>query len=810
MENKEQSTPGAVETTRQTEERLNPEGETVNNKDTEPQPEAAESSEKEAPEKGKPEPKKKASSNTLKAGETKDKPARQEKSPTTAEPDAEGSPEAEDAGEAATPSSKPAAPTETEEPLPAEEAVVSPEPEDAGEAAASPSKPAESTAPTETEEPLPAEEAVVSTETEEPLPASETEAIPTAQAEEVSQEGDVPQEGKPSPPPVDEVPAPEATSGTEKDTKTAAKSDAGREDAEDQEEDLAERYSRLNREELVEVAESLIQEEDVNRIRTHIGYLKAAFRKILKEESIVEYEKRLQNEGDQEEAPAEAPSDPLTERFDKAFATYREKKALFDQALEQQKLENLSAKENILEALRNLIDSEEELKKTYDLFRDLQDQWRSVGAVPQSAKGTLWNNYHFLVEKFFDKVKINKELKDLDLRKNLEAKTDLCEKAEELLLETSVTKSFQRLQKLHEAWKETGPVPKDKKDEIWDRFKAATDKLNKRRQEYYDGLRDEQNNNYSAKLILCEKAELAAAATPASPRQWQQQTNEINELFKMWKSIGFAPKKVNNEVWNRFRMALDTFYKNKKEFFKKYKEIQTENYNQKLNLCMQAEALKDNDDWKSTTEELITLQKEWKKIGPVPAKFSDKIWKRFRAACDEFFSRKSDHFSNIGEKQEENLRKKLELIEKVKTHAYSNDNAENLELLKEFQRQWINIGHVPIKQKDKIQNEFRKVIDNQFEVLNISQKVKNTLSFRSKIEGIKGKPQGDNIIYKERSLISNRINAIQSDIKIWENNIGFFASSKKADILKAEFEDKIDKGKQEISLLEEKLKILRE
>lgn len=778
MENKEQSTPGADETTRQMEERLNPEGETVNNDHNEPQPEAAESSEKETPEKGKPEPKKKVSSNTLKAEETKDKPAKPGKTAATAEPEAEVSPEPEEAEVSPEP----------------EEAEVSPEPEDAGEAATTPSKPAEPAA---------------STETEEPKPAPETEAEPTAQAEEVRQEGDVPEEGKPKAPSGDEPPVPEATSGMEKDTKSPAKSATNGEDAEDQE-DLAERYSRLNREELVEVAESLIKEEDVNRIRTHIGYLKAAFRKILKEESIVEYEKRLQNEGEQEEAPVEAPADPLTERFDKAFAIYREKKALFDQALEQQKLENLTTKENILEALRNLIDSEEELKKTYDLFRDLQDQWRSVGAVPQSAKGTLWNNYHFLVEKFFDKVKINKELKDLDLRKNLEAKTELCEKAEELLLETSVTKSFQRLQKLHEAWKETGPVPKDKKDEIWDRFKAATDKLNKRRQEYYDGLRDEQNNNYSAKLILCEKAELAAEATPASPRQWQQQTNEINELFKMWKSIGFAPKKVNNEVWNRFRMALDTFYKNKKEFFKKYKEIQTENYNQKLNLCMQAEALKDNDDWKSTTEELITLQKEWKKIGPVPAKFSDKIWKRFRAACDEFFSRKSDHFSNIGEKQEENLRKKLELIEKVKTHAYSDDNSENLELLKEFQRQWINIGHVPIKQKDKIQNEFRKIIDNQFEVLNISQKAKNTLSFRSKIEGIKNKPQGDNIIYKERSFITNRINAIQSDIKIWENNIGFFASSKKADILKAEFEDKIEKGKQEISLLEEKLKILRE
>jgi hypothetical protein len=572
---------------------------------------------------------------------------------------------------------------------------------------------------------------------------------------------------------------------------------------------------------LVEVAEDLVREEDVSYIRTHIGYVKAAFRKLMKEESIADFEKRLVEEGDQSdqegsdsgelpEVAVEVPADPLTERFDKAFAVYREKKARHDQTLEQQKQGNLAVKEEILEDLRNLIESEEELKKTYDLFRDLQEKWRNVGAVPQNAKSTLWNNYHFLVEKFFDKVKINKELKDLDLKKNLEAKTELCEKAEELLLESSITKSFQRLQKFHEAWKETGPVPKDKKDEIWDRFKAATDKLNKRRQEYYDSLRDEQNNNYAAKLVLCEKAELVAATSPGSPKQWQQQTNEISELFKMWKTIGFAPKKVNNEVWNRFRSSLDAFYKNKKDFFKKYKEIQTENYNQKLNLCMQAEALKENEDWKATTEELISLQKEWKKIGPVPAKFSDKIWKRFRAACDEFFSNKSDHFSNIGEKQEENLKLKLELIEQVKTHAYSDDNAKNLDTLKEFQRKWMNIGHVPIKQKDKVQGEFRKAIDQQFEVLNISKKAKSTLSFRSKVENIKGSPQSDNILYKERSYLTNKINAIQSDIKIWENNIGFFASSKKADILKAEFEDKIEKGKQEITLLEEKLKILRD
>jgi hypothetical protein len=594
---------------------------------------------------------------------------------------------------------------------------------------------------------------------------------------------------------------------SEDDDEDKDEDESGEEDSSDE---YIEKYGQLSREQLVETLEAIVKEEDINHIRTHIGFIKASFRKLTKDENLADYEKRLAKDGDTVDEEQEEVIDALSDRFSHALAIYREKKFIYDQALEHQKQDNLSTKEAILEELRNLIESEEELKKTYDQFRELQDKWRTIGAVPQNAKSTLWNNYHFLVEKFFDKVKINKELKDLDLKKNLEAKTELCEKAEELLLETSITRSFQQLQKLHEAWKETGPVPKDKKDEIWDRFRATTEKLNKRRQEYYDSLRDEQTNNYTAKLILCEKAEEHAAIIPDSPKQWQYHTDQINELFKMWKTIGFAPKKVNNEVWNKFRASLDTFYRNKKEFFRKYKEHQTENYNQKLNLCLQAEALKDNDDWRTITEELISLQKEWKKIGPVPAKFSDKIWKRFRAACDEFFNKKAEHFSNIGEKQDENLKKKLDLIDKVKTHPYTDNNMDNLRVLKDYQREWMEIGHVPIKQKDKIQIEFRKVIDEQFDKLNISKKAKSTLSFKSKVENLKHAPNADNLIYKERNFIANRINTIQSDIKIWENNIGFFASSKKADILKAEFEDKIEKGRQEMAMLEEKLRILRD
>ncbi len=632
-------------------------------------------------------------------------------------------------------------------------------------------------------------------------PEEKSEETPAEQQPEPAVAIEEPSEASPAETPAEEPPA-------EQQPEPAAAPENTPDPALEDSDTLTEKYGAMGREELVSTIEALVMSEDVSHIRRHIGFIKLAYRKLLRDENMASYEQKL-GKGTAEEGE-ETAADPLTERFDAAFSVYKEKKAAFDKALEAEMQNNLKVKEDILEALRQLIDSEEELKKTYDQFNELQDRWRAVGPVPRGAKGTLWNNYHFLVEKFFDKVNINKELKDLDLKKNLEAKTALCEKAEELLLESSVTRSFQQLQKLHEAWKETGPVTQDKKDEIWERFKAATDKLNKRRQDHYESLREEQNKNYAAKLVLCEKAEEIIAIDPNTPRQWQEQTDAINELFKIWKTIGFAPKKVNNEVWNRFRTSLDTFFSNKKEFFRKYKDQQKDNYNQKLNLCLQAEALKDSEDWRATTEGLIHLQQEWKKIGPVPAKFSDKVWKRFRQACDAFFNRKSEHFANIGEKQDENLNKKMVLIEEIKTYKYTDDNKKNLDILKDFQRRWMEIGHVPIKQKDKVQLEFRKAIDQQFEVLNISKKIKSTLSFQSKIENLKNIPNAGNIIQKERNILNNKIKGPEADIKVLENNIGFFASSKKADILKAEFEKKIERAHNEIAVLKEKVKILRE
>ena len=501
--------------------------------------------------------------------------------------------------------------------------------------------------------------------------------------------------------------------------------------------------------------------------------------------------------------------DESEERFNKIFSIYREKKQVQVQQLEKQKLANLTEKQGIIESLKSLIDSDEELKKTYDAFKTLQDRWKEIGQVPQGDVNNLWQNYHFLIEKFFDKVKINKELKDLDLRKNLELKVRICEKTEELIVESSITKSFNLLQQYHEEWREIGPIPNDKKDEVWDRFRSATEKINVRRQEYYKILQGEQENNYQAKLALCEKGESLLEIICSNAKEWQDLTDQFNELMKLWKTIGAAPKKVNDEVWAKFKSSIDGFFTNKKQFLNKNYEEQTNNYNLKVNLCLQAEAIKDSQEWKKSTEKLIELQKEWKTIGPTPKKYSDKIWKRFRAACDHFFNSKSNYFANIDGIETENLKKKQDLIKTVEEFQFGADNSESINTLKDFQRQWMEIGHVPVKEKDNLHNQFRAAVNKHFDSLKLNSAEKNSMNFKSKLENIKNAPNSDNALYKEKTFLVNKITSLKNDIKLWENNIGFFAKSKNADILKQEFESKIKNAAEEVKALEAKIKLIQ-
>lgn len=578
---------------------------------------------------------------------------------------------------------------------------------------------------------------------------------------------------------------------------------------EDEADDIKLNFEEMSREELISNLETFVNEEDITSVKSKIALIKVAFLQKTKEFKESSYQERLNETEDKEEKQKIEPLvDDLETKFNELFDIYRQKRAIYTENLEKEKVDNLKKKQDILEKLKDLINSEETLKKTYDEFRELQEEWRNIGMVPKLEVNNLWQNYHFLVEKFFDKVKINKELKDLDLKKNLEQKIELCEKVEELLLEPSIIKSFRELQRLHEQWKEIGPVPDDKKDEIWERFKSTTDKINQRRRDHYKQLQEEQEANLAAKVALCEKADSLLAKEATSVKAWQERTRQFNDLFKMWKSIGPAPKKQNDEIWERFKTTIDAFYTEKKEHFSKIKDQQINNYNLKLELCLQAEALKDSDDWRKSSRELIDLQKQWKEIGPVPRKHAEKIWQRFRGACDEFFNRKSAHFSGIRIKEAENLKLKEELIASVENHNFGTDRAENLEVLKEYQREWTEIGFVPFKEKDRLQNAFRNAINKRLDQLNISNSEIMLSTFMSRIDNIKGTAEGNRQLQREQTFLQNKINQLREEIMLWENNIGFLADTKNANIVKSDFEKKIEKAKSELSAMEAKLKYL--
>lgn len=567
-------------------------------------------------------------------------------------------------------------------------------------------------------------------------------------------------------------------------------------------------FSSCNKLQLIEILEETVQDTDVVKIKDKVVSIKSNFLRICKEERDQEMEQFILDGGDKENY--EHVEDPLEIRFKAAFNIFRDNKIKFNESLEEQKLANLQQKNAILEELKQLISSEETLKKTYDEFRALQDKWKEIGQVPAGEITNLWNNYHFLIEKFYDKVKINRELRDLDLKKNLEAKIELCEKTEELLLEKSVTKAFKLLQKYHDEWKEIGPVPQEKKDEIWERFKNTTDKINQIRREHYSKIQDEQQANLDAKVAICEKIEELLNDNMNSISAWQKKSVEVNELFKVWKSVGPAQKKQNDEIWNRFKSSMDMFFINKKEFFSKLKEQQIDNYNRKIQLCVEAEALADSKEWKKATDQIKKLQEEWKKIGPVPKRHSDKIWKRFRSACDTFFTSKSEHFSGIKGAEDENLRLKRELIERIKAYELTANRSENMDAIKAFQREWMAIGYVPMKFKDATQDEYRKSIDALFEKMKITQNEISTAEYRTMVEGLKDDPESRDKVRRERNILTNKITKLREEISVLENNIGFFSNSKQSELMRAEYEKKINRAKNEVKVLEAKLKILNE
>ena len=566
-------------------------------------------------------------------------------------------------------------------------------------------------------------------------------------------------------------------------------------------------YVQLTLEEAVAALSQVVVEENYNKVKQRVGILKIKILQQLKEYKQEQLAKFLADGGNKEEFEPEISDEENA--FNAALQVFKNNKNKFLEDVEAQKQKNLKAKQAIIDQLRQLVESESELKVLNDKFKQFQEEWKEIGPVPQNESGNLWQNYHFYVEKFFDILRINKELRSLDLKKNLDQKISLCERAESLLLQGSISKSFKELQQLHNEWKEVGPVPEDKKEEIWERFKNATNQINSSRREHYEKIYTEQQNNYSAKLVLCEQAEELINEETQSIKKYNEISDRLTELLKVWKTLGSAPAKLNEEIWNRFKGVLDKFFEAKKEFFNQLKDAQMQNYNLKLNIAIRAEALSGRTDWKQATEEMLALQEEWKEVGAVPRKHAEALWKRFRTACDTFFTTKSKYFSNIQEIEAENLVKKEELIKKIREYQFGDDKSENLETMKQLQREWTEIGHVPKKDKDRVHQEYRDIINKRFADLKMTVGEVRRDTYKSKLDTILNNPDADKILDKEKKFLINKMNQIKEDVSLWENNLGFFANSKNADVLKAEFVKKIEKAKEEMKELEYKIRMMK-
>ena len=512
--------------------------------------------------------------------------------------------------------------------------------------------------------------------------------------------------------------------------------------------------------------------------------IKSAFYKLLS---------KLKGESDGESRAENDPFEVVEQNFKAIYSDYKRERAEYMSRLEAEREESLKKKKAIIEELKALVEGQEDVRSQFTVFRELQNRWREAGPVPVQSYRDINDTYQYYVEKFYDMVKINRDLRDLDFKKNLEAKEAFCAAAEKLAENENVVNAFHELQKLHEQWKEYGPVAKEKREEIWDRFKAATSVINKKYQAHFEGLKAQQEDNLEKKKVLCEKLEEIAEREIKNTADWNQLSKEIESLQAEWRTIGFATKKENQKIYDRFRAACDKFFERKREHYTTIKDSMSANLEKKQAIIEQAEALKSSTEWKKTADQLIALQKQWKEIGAVPRKKSEQLWKRFRAACDEFFANRD---ANSGGENDYygNLKSKKRLIEEVRAYQCSEDDAANAAQMRSFNEKWQAIGHVPFKEKDKINDEFRTAMHEKFPLFAKQRGQAN--------QGHSAKNPKDSLIAK--------YNALQQDVVTYENNIGFFAASKNSAPLIQQMQQKIDDAKAELRRLEEKIRLEEE
>ena len=565
--------------------------------------------------------------------------------------------------------------------------------------------------------------------------------------------------------------------------------------------EAADKFAGKGKEELVALFARMLEEQPVQSIRRDVEALKIAFYRIRRAE-VEAARRRFVEEGGAEEDFA--PSvDGAEIQLKEQFKEYRQRRDAFIANLEAEKEANYKVKLGIIDELKELVTSDETINHTFNKFRELQQRWKETGIVPQQYVKDLWETYNLHVENFYSFIKINKELRDLDLKKNYEQKIALCEQAEALILEPSVVEAFHKLQKLHDEWRETGPVANEYKEVLWERFKAASSRINKQHQEHFEELKGEQVKNLELKTELCAATEELSAQPLTTRKEWNKASDRLLEIQKTWKTIGFAPKKDNNRIYERFRTACDRFFEAKRQFYAGMKTEMEHNLQQKTEICEAAESLMNSEEWKKATDELIALQARWKQIGAVSRRHSDAIWKRFRAACDKFFERKASHFASVDGEHEENLQKKLALLAEM---AEADVKAGGYEVIREFQRRWGEIGFVPIKQKDSIQKRYKAAVDELFNTLRGSERDRSMGRFREKVSSFKA--SGDRRLRTERERLYNKVRQLEQEIALLENNIGFFAKSKNAEALVADVRAKIDRAREEMAAAVEKVKLI--
>ena len=562
-------------------------------------------------------------------------------------------------------------------------------------------------------------------------------------------------------------------------------------------------YSEKTLAELVNLFEELVRNEERMKMSKDAEAIKSAFYKRLQKEKadaglvsepVVEPSEDDETVAEQpeEEVVTVNPFVEIERGFKEIYNTYRKERAEYNRQLEKERENNLVLKEAVIADLKALLEKQEDVNATFPEFREIQNRWRAVGPVPAQNYRNINETYQLYVEQFYDMVKINRELRDLDFKKNLEAKEEFCVQAEKLAESPNVVEAFRELQKLHEQWKEYGPVAKEFREQIWDRFKAATAVINKKYQGFFEGLKEQQAENLAKKTVLCEKVEEIAEREVANSNEWNAFSKEIEDIQKEWKTIGFASKKDNQKIYDRFRAACDKFYGRKRDFYTGYKDSINVNLEKKIALCEEAEALKTSTEWKKTTDRYIELQKQWKEIGAVPRKKSEQLWKRFRAACDEFFAER-DKQAKPENDFYGNLKAKQRLIEEIKAYAVTGTDAD-AEAMQEFQKRWNEIGFVPFKEKDKVAQAYKDAVHEKFPA-----------SGRAPRRGRGGRPQ-----LSEKDRLIQKYHALEQDIVTYENNIGFFAMSKNSEPLIRQMEERIAQAKEELKALAEQVKALNE